>query len=228
MRIMKALLSLAVCVTTALAVISPAYAEKPYTYIIVKYSQGIKMDDSDQFTLTYEAKGQTGDATISVRPSTLGNNYGLVNLPAGNYLITKIEYSGGSQDIEAQGYSCVSSFSVSANGGANIEIAAGKAETQKLIKAHPDGISVPGKVQDTEVQSTDTPDSLEDTSDQEKEKKSDEKSQNETENKTKKKKAEPSAFRETATSSLLSLIPLVFIFFGGLGVMFIMHKRGKL
>lgn len=231
MKILREIISFIICLAAVMSVACPAYAEKPYTYIIVKYSQGISMAEDDQFTLTYEAKGQTGDAKISVRPSSLGKNYGLINLPAGSYLITKIEYSGNSSDIKSQGYACVSSFSVSGNGGANIEIAVGTAETKKLIKAHPDGISVEGKVQDAEAQESDTQDSAADTPDQEKQSDTSSnessKEKTETKKKVKRKYSGTGGIQKVAVSSLISLVPLVFIFIGGLAFMFSMHKKGK-
>lgn len=196
------------------------------------------MDENDLFTLVYEVKGQTGDAKISVRPSTLGDKMGLISLPTADYLITKITYSGNNGNITEQGYACVSSFSTGANGGTKIEIAVGKTETQKLIKTHPDAVSVAGKKTEQET-SPDTSGSSDasDTSDQQTQDTADEQDQKTTTKiETKKKKTDtpdekytkPTDIAQTAAMSMLSLIPLVFILVIGLAVMFIMHKRGKL
>ena len=238
-RVLFSFLSLLISLS---CVCGTAYADSPYTYVSVSYSSGLEISDNDMFTLVYEVKGQTGDAKIDVSPSLLKGKMGLVNLPAANYLITKITYSGDNENINQQGYACTSSFSTSSKGGVNIEIAAGKEAVQKLTKSHPDAITVAGQKSedDTEADtnsSSDTADQKADTSDKtqnsDTEKTNTAGSKKETSGKnasndSDEKYTKTSDIAKTAATSMLTLIPLVFVLVIGLAVMFILHKSGKL
>lgn len=230
MSLLKKIFRVAVSVLMVFpAIVFPTYAESPYTYISVKYSDKISIQSDDTFKLTYEMKGQTGDATITIAPSKIGKNLGLINLPKGKYLITDISYSGSNNKILQQGYASVSSFSASSNGGANIEIAAGSQAVSALMKKHPDAVSQEGL--DTASADEKDPQEEADSGDEtgtEANTETQKKKKPVTKQKEKASSDSSSSIADAAVSSISSLLPLCFIFIIGLAVIYILHKNDKI
>lgn len=87
-------------------------AYSPCVHIQVAYSSDIAPQQNDNFCIYYRNAGSAESASITFDASTLSGNIGKLDLPAGDYEITDIEYQGSNNIIYKQGYAINKTFSV--------------------------------------------------------------------------------------------------------------------
>ena len=235
-RIWKCLLVLA----AAFYIQVPVLAADGTLTVQLNYEDSLEFKKGDYFTVTCQDSAG-GSRELEIDCDQVPDSGLELSVPEGDYQVTDITYSGGNGDVEQMGYGVTSQFSVAPGDTyQEIRISIGKQETEKLdmmyesVMMKQDG-ALTGELAEWQETGSDSGETEEDPvselpeetgTAEEPEGGVVDPGETETERETPS-ETETQTPKQQETNNLLKAVPLLIMTAAGLGVIFVLHKRGK-